>query len=99
MNDRVAEYRDAVEAIALRVSRGAVASQVGAEYDDLVQEGLMKVWQALEQGVTPSAENIENRMKDWIKHLGSQVGRSRDGAIPYETILPLDDFRSVLAAD
>lgn len=99
MNDRIAEYREAVEAIALRVSRGAVAIQVGAEYDDLVQEGLIQVWQTLSRGVTPATEMLENRMKDYTRWLGTQIGRSRDGSVPYDTLLPLDDFRSVLAAD
>lgn len=99
MNDRVAGYRDAVEAIALRVSRGAVALQVGAEYDDLAQEGLILVWQSLERGVDPSADMMENRMRDYVRLLGTQVGRSRDGSVPYEVLLPLDDFRNVVASD
>jgi DNA-directed RNA polymerase specialized sigma24 family protein len=99
MNDRVAEYRDAVEAIALRVSRGAVAIRNGAEYDDLAQEGLIAVWQTLERGLTPAAHMIENRMIDYVRFLGTQIGASRDGSVPYEALLPLDDFRAVLAAD
>lgn len=99
MNGRIAEYREAVEAIALRVSRGAVATQVGAEYDDLAQEGLIQVWQTLERGLTPSTEMLENRMRDYVRFLGTQVGRSRDGSVPYEALLPLDDFRGVLASD
>lgn len=98
MSDRIAEYREAVEAIALRVSRGAVAVQVGADYDDLAQEGLINIWQSLERGVAPSAEMIENRMRDYVRWLGTQVGRSRDGAQPYDLLLPLDDFRGVEAA-
>lgn len=78
---------------------GPVAAQVGAEPDDLIQEGLINVWQTLERGVTPSADMIENRMRDYIRWLGSQVGRGRDGSVPYETLLPLDDFRFVVAAD
>jgi DNA-directed RNA polymerase specialized sigma24 family protein len=98
MNGRIAEYRDAVEAIALRVSRGAVAFQVGAEYDDLVQEGLIQVWQTLERGVTPSAELLELRMRDYIRWLGTQIGRGRDGSVPYEALLPLDEFVAPAAA-
>lgn len=99
MNDRVAGYRDAVEAIALRISRGAVARQVSAEYDDLVQEGLIQVWQTLERGVTPATEMLENRMRDYTRWLGNQIGRGRDGSVPYEALLPVDDFRGVLAAE
>jgi capsular polysaccharide biosynthesis protein len=92
INGRIAEYREAVEAIALRVSRGAVAIQVGAEYDDLVQEGLINVWQTLERGIAPSADMIENRMRDYSRWLGKQIGRGRDGSVPYEALLPLDHF-------
>lgn len=98
MNSAVSQYREAVEAIAERMARTAGAIQVGAEHDDLVQEGLINIWQTLQRGIEPNAEHIENRMRDWIRHLGSQVGRSRDGGIPYEAILPLDDFRVVQAA-
>jgi DNA-directed RNA polymerase specialized sigma24 family protein len=95
MNSAVSQYREAVEAIALRVSRGPVAIQVGAEYDDLVQEGLIQAWQTLERGMCPATDMLENRMRDYIRWLGTQVGRGRDGSVPYETLLPLDDFRSI----
>lgn len=92
MNAAISEYSEAVEAIALRVSRGAVALQVGAEYDDLVQEGLINVWQTLERKVTPSGDMIENRMRDYVRWIGAQIGRGRDGSVPYEALLPLDEF-------
>lgn len=98
MNSAVSGYWEAVEAVAVRMARTSAAIQVGAECDDLLQEGLIKVWQALEAGITPSTEHIENRMRDWIRHIGSQVGKTRDSNIPYEAILPLDDFRCVQAA-
>ena len=69
-----------------------MAIQVGAEYDDLAQEGLINVWQTIERGVTPSTEMIENRMRDYVRWLGSQIGRGRDGSVPYEALLPLDEF-------
>jgi len=93
MNSAVSCYREAVEAVGERMARTPGALQVGAEYDDLVQEGLINVWQTLERGIEPSVEHIENRMRDWIRHLGSQVGKTRDSSIPYEAMLPLDDFR------
>lgn len=93
MNSAVSRYWEAVEAIAVRMSRTAVAIQVGAECDDLLQEGLINVWQTLERGIEPSAEHFENRMRDYIRWLGTQIGRSRDGNVPYEALLPLDDFR------
>lgn len=93
MNSAVAAYQATVEALAQKVAGGRRARQVGAEYDDLVQEGLIKVWQAFERGVTPSVEMIELRMWDWVKF----IGRQRLGAnpTPYEALLPLDDYRNV----
>jgi hypothetical protein len=97
MNGRVAEYRDLAESLALKIAGGTRAKQVGAEVDDLAQEGLIDVWQALERGVTPSAEMMENRMRSYVRWLGTQVGASRDGNVPYEALLPLDDYRSAVA--
>lgn len=60
-----------------------------------MQEGLIDVWQTLERGITPKAELIERRMIDWVRLLGTQVGRGRgkDGeAVDYKTLLPLDQF-------
>jgi hypothetical protein len=67
---------------------------VGAEYDDLAQEGLINVWQTLQRGVTPSAEIISARMKDYMKWLGALKRQP----VPYDTLLPLDDFTEILAA-
>jgi DNA-directed RNA polymerase specialized sigma24 family protein len=103
MNAAVAGYREAVEALALRVSRNAGAIRVGAEFDDLVQEGLIQVWQSLGRGVTPSAVILENRMIDYVRYIGAQIGHARKCTeenpddcpkhVSYETLLPLDDFR------
>lgn len=87
MNARVSEYAGTCAALALRASRGSRARQVGAEYDDLYQEGMINVWQTLQRGVTPSIEIIELRMRDWIKHLDPQVPGD------YDQLLPLDDLR------
>ena len=97
INVRIARERDAVEAIALRVSRGAMAVQVGADYDDLVQEGMIQVWMNLERGVDP-LHYVEFRMKDYGRWLGTQLGRGRDGSQPYEALLPLDDYRHAVSA-
>ena len=77
MNDRVAEYRGLVESLAAKIARSPRAVRVGAEYDDLVQEGLIAVWGALEQGVQPGEGPITQRMIDWIRHVGAQVGVQR----------------------
>lgn len=90
MNDQVGAYRGLVESLAQKhVGRNE------AEFDDLVQEGLIFVWQTLERRLTPAAEQIDNRMKDWVRLLGTQVGRGRgkEGeAVEYTTLLPLDRF-------
>jgi DNA-directed RNA polymerase specialized sigma24 family protein len=103
MSAAVAEYREAVEALGLRHSRSPGAIRVGAEYDDLVQEGLIHVWQSLGRGVAPSADMIENRMSDYVRWLGAQIGNARKCReenpedcpqhVAYDTMLPLDDFR------
>lgn len=76
-----------------------MAIQVGADQDDLTQEGLLNVWQSLCRGVTPSAEIIEARMRDFIRFLGAQQGRGRNGEpLAYDAILPLEDFRGLEAS-
>ena len=84
MNDRVADYRDLVESLARKF-----VGRKGAEFDDLVQEGLINVWQTLERGVTPSIDIIEKRMLSWIKFIDPE----KSSAVPYDTLLPLDDFQ------
>lgn len=81
LNEGVAAYSDAVTSWARRY-----VGRNGAELDDLVQEGLICVWQTLEKGVTPSREVIEGRMKNWVRFLGRQVPAN------YEDMLPLDLF-------
>lgn len=56
----------------------------GAEEDDLVQEGRIHIWLSLSRGIHPSAEMIENRMKDWVRLLDPQ------NPVPYETLLPME---------
>lgn len=63
-----------------------------------MQEGLINVWQSLERGVRPGADVIENRMRDWIRHLAAQIGVGRDEDVSYDMILPLDDLRVDQAA-
>lgn len=89
INGQVAGYRDLVESLAQK--------HVGpnqAEFDDLVQEGLIAVWETLERGQIPAAEQIENVMKKWVRTLGYQIGKGirRDGEeFEYAELLLLDD--------
>jgi Sigma-70 region 2 len=88
INDQVAGYRGLVESLAPKF-----VGRNGAEEADLVQEGLIMVWQSLERGVQPAAAQIENRMHDWVRLLGTQIGRGRGTsgeAVEYATLLPLD---------
>lgn len=91
MNDQLRNYAGLVDSLARKLSAGPRAAQVGAEYDDLYQEGMIAIWQALDRGVTPSAEIIEDRMRNWFRWLGRQT------PVPYEALLPLDDYSGVQA--
>jgi DNA-directed RNA polymerase specialized sigma24 family protein len=82
LNDRVAEYRGLVESLAERYDPN--------EYDDVVQEGLIDVWRTLQKGATPSAENIEKRMIDWLRFRNRQL---RHAPADPETLLPLGELR------
>ena len=86
LDDQVRAYAGLIASLAAKVAGGARAKQVGGELDDYAQEGYIAVWQALERGVTPSAEIIEFRMRSWTKWLGRQT------PLPYEAMLPLDDY-------
>lgn len=81
MNAQVAAYRDLCETIAKKH-----VGHNGAELDDLVQEGLINVWLALERGVNPSGLIIEYRMRSYVKWLG------RRNPVPYEDMLSLDQL-------
>lgn len=82
MNTAVGAYKSTVENLAQQF-----VGRNGAEFDDLVQEGLINVWQSLMRKVTPSADIIEDRMKNYVRWLGRRL------PTPYEALLPLDDYR------
>lgn len=46
-----------------------------AEQDDLVQEGMIAVWLALEADVIPSKDVVRYRMMDYVRALGKQMGQ------------------------
>jgi DNA-directed RNA polymerase specialized sigma24 family protein len=88
MDERIRAYLPLIESLARKF-----VGRNGAEYDDLVQEGMVMVWQTLERGITPAVALIEARMHDWARLLGTQTGRGRGAsgeAIEYATLLPLD---------
>jgi DNA-directed RNA polymerase specialized sigma subunit len=86
INDQVAEYRGLVESLARKF-----VGRNGAEHDDLVQEGLIHVWQALTRSITPAAAQIENRMKKYVRWLG------RHSSVPYEEMLPIENVDDLTA--
>jgi DNA-directed RNA polymerase specialized sigma subunit len=65
INDRVAGYRGLVESVASRYR----SRHILADEDDLIQEGLIAVWHALEKGIEPGPDYIRNRMKDYVRKL------------------------------
>lgn len=60
-SQEVAAYRQLVEDLAHRY----VSLKVMCEYDDLVQEGLVAVWDSLRRGRAPSAEYVRLYMRGW----------------------------------
>lgn len=75
-----------VEGTARRLAAFPRARLVGAEYDDLVQEGLIAVVIKLRQGIDPKPA-IANRMKDWIRYLGRQAAGD---PVAYGAMLPTE---------
>lgn len=97
MSHEVAAFRGLVESLASTRARTRRSIRVGAEYDDLVQEGLIAVWVALRDGEEPTARKIRDRMSRYVRMLASQIG-PRDGIdyperIGYDELLPLDTLR------
>lgn len=81
MNDQLSDYRELVESIAKRFKTKAHPL---ADFDDLVQEGLIAVWRALEDGVDPvGPDYIRHRIRDYVRALHRP---SR-----HEETLPYDD--------
>jgi DNA-directed RNA polymerase specialized sigma24 family protein len=87
MNNQVAAYQVHVEYLAKRLVGFAQA-----EFDDLVQEGMIAVWQTLSRGLRPSTGVIEGRMIDWVRYLQRL---ERNDAIAYERILPIEEYGDV----
>lgn len=72
MNAEVAKYWGLCESLASRMARPGEIKQNGVEYDDLVQVGIIYVWQTLEKGETPASESVRMTMLSHIRDLGRQ---------------------------
>lgn len=49
---------------------------VGADFDDLYQEGRLEVWSKLLEGETPTENDIINAMRRWLR-----AGREGKGVV------------------
>jgi DNA-directed RNA polymerase specialized sigma24 family protein len=83
-SETVAAHKPRVESLAWRfVGLG------GAEFDDLVQEGWIKVWLLLQEeddpAYIPSNLVIENAMKDWVRKCRRQGLGGHDDVADSET--------------
>lgn len=89
----VAAHLTQVEEMADRLSR-----RHRDERDDLVQEGLISVWECLRADRPPTEKDIERRMKRWLKFRGRQ---RRDVPVDYDKALKIaseEELRAVNAS-
>ena len=77
MNEQIKAHWPICEELAVRMSKTRLALMVGADCEDLTQVGLIHVWELLEAGKPVERGHLVNRMKDHIRELGAQVGRSQ----------------------
>lgn len=70
LDEQIRSYNPLVEALARRYT----GNRYGAEFDDLVQEGLISVWQALDAGVNPSLNVMIFAMRNWVRTIRRQQG-------------------------
>lgn len=80
LSEAIRGYEAALLPLALRL-RG----RDGAEVDDLMQEGRLSVWVALQNGRTPSLDIAFKRMQMWVRTLRPQ------NPAPYDEMLELPD--------
>lgn len=86
MDATLEQLRGRVEALAVRLAKPGTRGRNGCEFDDLVQEGMIDAWQAIQRGITPTDQHIRGRMLDYIKWLG------RHAPTEYGTMLPIEDL-------
>ena len=84
LSGEVAKYRDLVESLAARLVRPGRMTRNGVEYDDLVQEGLIFVWQSLQNGAAPSADMTRKTMLAYARKMGAQKRGGTTEFVPYE---------------
>jgi DNA-directed RNA polymerase specialized sigma24 family protein len=82
LEDQVRAYQDLVLSLAERRGR-----KHPNEVDDMNQEGLIFVWRALEAGKTPTEEQIDNRMRNWLKYRSRQL---RETPTDLNKLLPME---------
>ena len=83
-SEAVAAYLPHIRGLAKRYTGVA-----NAEFDDLVQEGMISVWQGLSRKLVPSSQVIEQRMVDWVRYLRRL---ERGDAVAYEVMLPIESY-------
>lgn len=81
----VEPYVGLCEDLARRLARPGTRGVNGVEYDDLVQEGCIAIWQALQREVALGLLPVlaRGRMVDYQRWLGRQ-------GIPYAKMLPIE---------
>lgn len=84
-SEQVAPYVELVE----RLARPYVG-RFDSESDDLVQEGLIKVFQALAKKQLPSKQHIINGMRDWVRTMEYQTRYRR------MTEISLEEYQAAL---
>lgn len=83
MSAAVAEYRDLCEALAARIVRPGRMSRTGVEHEDLVQEGLIAVWETLARGARPSAAVVRGVMLKYVRKMGAEKRGGSAKVTPY----------------
>lgn len=79
----VEKYFGLCESLAASLVRPGSRGINGVEYDDVLQEGLIFVWQSLLRGVQPKATLVRGRMVDYQRWLGKQ-------GVDYTKMLPIE---------
>jgi DNA-directed RNA polymerase specialized sigma24 family protein len=81
LDDQLRDHAGLVESLAEKLSR-----RDRNERDDLTQEGMIAVWEALTQGNPVTEEGITKRMNKWLRYRGRQ---KRDVPTSYDRLLSM----------